>query len=70
MQIETKFNLKDHVFFMENNKIKTGIVLRIEFIAHVDSANVLNYIIYVDKENKSLREEFLFLSKEELFNSL
>ena len=71
MKIETKFNVNDSVFFMDENNIKQSVIKHIEI--HIDDYLVqkICYSVYPRKsDNKNLLEDKLFSTKEELKNSL
>ncbi|ATA69623.1 hypothetical protein [Capnocytophaga sputigena] len=59
MEIKTKFNLGDTVYYIENNKIHQGKVVRI------DTTSVLNHYTYNDgsvKTSQSYIETYKVLS--------
>ena len=83
MEIKTKFNLGDTVYYIENNKIHQGKVVRI------DTTSVLNHYTYTDgsvknsesyietykvsnseKRNQSFERYLLFATQEELLEDL
>ena len=83
MEIKTKFNLGDTVYYIENNKIHQGKVLRI------DTTSVLNHYTYNDgsvktsesyietykvsnseKRKQSFEHYLLFATQEELLEDL
>lgn len=82
MEIETKYNIGDEVWFIEDNKAKSGKVTGLRFsygtgeffgesITHVGKT-CTNYFLRGDFIHSGciLEEKFLFASKEELLNSL
>lgn len=70
MKIETKYNIGDEVWFMENNKPTKGIVVKLDIdIARSGDWYIENYKV----ESHGLRCEVgqsLFPTKEELLKSL
>lgn len=83
MEIKTKFNLGDTVYYIENNKIHQGKVVRI------DTTSVLNHYTYnggsleigesyietykvsnSEKRKQSFERYLLFATKEELLEDL
>ena len=84
MEIKTKFNLGDTVYYIENNKIHQGKVVRI------DTTSVLNHYTYNDgsvgtsqsyietykvlsntyKRKQSFERYLLFATQEELLEDL
>ena len=76
--METKFNLKDKVYFMQNNKVKEGYIKGIHitcsFFNLPEHENIkINDVLYdisCDYITISLRESYLFSTKEELIASL
>lgn len=83
MEIKTKFNLGDTVYYIENNKIHQGKVVRI------DTTNVLNHYTYnggsleigesyietykvsnSEKRKQSFERHLLFATQEELLEDL
>ena len=67
MTIETKFSLKETVFFMEGNSIRSGQVTSI--ILEVNKDKQINRYYNSDSQN-IYYENKLFSSKKELLNSL
>lgn len=82
MEIETKFDIGDRVFYIEKNKVKESIITDIEIIVGLKKEDgMINYdnikafikseIYYVDM-NRDLKyhPRWLFKTKEELLKSL
>ena len=82
MEIETKFDIGDRVFYMEKNKVEESIITDIEIIVGIElehgminydniKASIKREIYYVDM-NRDLKfhPRWLFKTKEELLNSL
>ena len=70
MKIETKYNIGDEVWFMENNRATTGIVVKLD-IDVTKSGDW--YIEHYKVESNGLRchvGQSLFPTKEELLKSL
>ena len=63
-----KFNIGDIVYYMNNNKIKSSTITNISYNAW--NNNNAKILYFLDNYDKVCKEEELFGSKEELFNSL
>ena len=72
MTINTKFDIGDSVFFIEDNKVKKQYVESINIEIVIDSwFNTLRLIRYTLNDGKSpYNEDKLFASKDELLKSL
>lgn len=73
MQIETKYNIGDKVWFMHDNKVKSGTIITIGVFVERDmnSQYVSNSVQYgLDNFDYPYRENHLFPTKEELLKSL
>ena len=72
MNIVTKFDIGDSVFFIEDNKVKTQYVESISIEISIDCwFNTLRLIKYTLDDGKSpSNEDKLFASKDELLKSL
>lgn len=68
MEIKTKFNVGDEVFYMRDNRVQSGEVRGMEVYIHRSEANVIVYVSPGD--SRGYTEDFLFGSKEELLKSL
>lgn len=76
MQIETKANLGDEIFYMSNNKVKSDIVKYIGIdifqtkapLTQEDIAQIK--IEYQTESTDKVPESLAFLTKEDLLNSL
>lgn len=64
MEIVTKFNIGDEIYYMLNNKIDKDIVSNITIIVHGDDSYNIVY------NRPSLEEGRVFASKIELINTL
>jgi hypothetical protein len=82
MTIETKYNIGDEVWFMEDNHSQSGTVTGLRFsygkgevfgkaLSHEEKVQV-NYVLRGDfiHSGDILEEKFLFTTKEELLKSL
>lgn len=69
MKIETRFNVGDAVWFMQNNKPDTSKVIAIKVEANRSITAVHCVIDYYGVE-ESMYEKYLFATKEELIASL
>lgn len=82
MEITSKFNIKDRVFWMENNKVRSAVVKAIQFplVQIIDKKPLIGHCVYFVSNNvKSsivnwngggLREPQIFASKKDLLKSL
>lgn len=78
MQIETKHNIKDSVFFIKHSKVLIGTIYSITIDTITDGNVDIHYeIINKDKEyhtrdsgGRLFKESWLFKTKEELIASL
>ncbi len=83
MNVETKFDIGDRVFYMKNNKVEHNIITDIKIIVGIEleehgminydniKASIKSEIYYVDM-NRDLKfhPSWLFKTKEELLKSL
>lgn len=80
MEIKTKYNINDEVYFIHGNKIRYNKIYRIDITIHEENDKVIPKIKYtIDLGFKTGRvcdtitsreEEELFATKEELFKTL
>ena len=77
MQILTKFNIGDKVWYMWNNKCINFIIIGIKtFMGKYDyedkNSNIVEYNLYKDKHSshRNVKEKELFSTKEELISTL
>lgn len=77
MTIETKYNIGDEVWFMEDNKAYSRVIAAIKVTHYGEKLTVLKYGYYLHPESSDERlywldqhESKLFPTKEELFKSL
>lgn len=71
MIIETKFNVDNYIFIIEEYKIKQGVITCIQ--TQIIKGDIHTYITYSVKTNTGLMflsEDKLFKTKEELIASL
>ena len=70
MKVETKYNANQTVFFMYENKIKSGeiAVINIKVVANDNSINI-TYKIF-NYQNDTFAESKIFSTKEELLDYL
>lgn len=68
MEIKTKFNVGDKVFYMRDNRVQSGEVRGMQVLIHRSEVNIIVYVSSGDP--KGYAEDFLFASKEELLKSL
>lgn len=69
MTIETKYNYNDKVFFLNNNKVVEGIIKKISILTD-NTIEVRYRVSYDSYKFKSLKEEQVFNTKQELLDSL
>ena len=66
MNIETKLNVGDEAFFIEDNKIKSGEVRAVNVNVVENSYGSCDtrttYSIYYEREYKTFDEDYLFIS--------
>jgi len=73
MTIETKFNLKDKVWFIHDGKAKESLVHDIEGRARLDKVNIQYFVnigTEADHKYKIIEEKDCFASREDLIASL
>ncbi|MFJ1492430.1 hypothetical protein [Capnocytophaga canis] len=71
--MKSKFNLGDRVYFLQKNKVTTGVVLEIKIIAReIDlQSTLINYRVGEPHSfAQTAKEEELYTSKEELLNDI
>nr|DAI57527.1 MAG TPA: hypothetical protein [Caudoviricetes sp.] len=70
MKVETKFSTNQKVYFMHENRIKSGeiAVIDIHLVAYDNSINI-TYKIF-NYQNNAFNESELFSNKEELLDYL
>lgn len=68
MEIKTKFNVGDKVFYMRDNRVQSGEVRGMQVLIHRSEADVIVYVSFGDQ--RGYTEDVLFESKEELLKSL
>ena len=71
MEIKTKYNIGDWVWFMHENTVHQGVIKKITVFIEKDGLNIVYTLI---DQNNSLELQFgtpfLFLTKAELLKSL
>lgn len=73
MNISTKYEINDVVFFMSNNAVSTAEIEKINIeIRTIEKVNIINitYLIKIDKAFQTMHESKLFPTKQELLDSL
>lgn len=73
MKIETKLNVSDECYFLNNNKVKTGLVKDIQISVLKEKMYIKYSILFKDcdkEESKIFLEENIFKTKQELLDSL
>jgi hypothetical protein len=73
MKIETKFKVKDLVWFYLNGKVLEAPIYKISIDIYEDKSDII-YIVNIGKDGSSkfeiIKDELTFTTKEELINSL
>lgn len=67
MKTETRFNIGDEVWFMENNLIGRG---EVEYIYTTTSKNGTSVTMNVTHKDKNTDESYFYKSKQELIETL
>lgn len=71
MEIKTKYNIQDEVWYLWENKIATNWISMIEISARYEYGQISKpFIKYTIGTSIGLPEERLFISREELLKSL
>lgn len=72
MEITTKYNLEDTVYFMQDNKLKSAEIVGVNVSIRTGASRYIEYKVYRSNDIRELNinEEDLFTSKEELLKSL
>lgn len=75
MEIKTKYNIGDRVYFMHNNKVDSmrinGIRIRVKSSPNSIHRELITTIVYLIGGSESMYfKKYLFSSKEELISSL
>ena len=74
MKIETKYNINQEVWFIEDNKVKNEEILKLTFTKDGSNESVFYYFkeksMNTSNWERSRKESEVFATKEELINSL
>lgn len=73
MEIKTKYNIGDEVFFMYDNEITTGKIKMVQTVTDLCYNGVctqVEYYIPCGSYTGFFKESFVFKTKQELINSL
>lgn len=78
MDIKTKFNLLDSVYYMSDNKIRKGNIYAIYYKKSYKTKGSKDTVVEITygvsesvyEDYKSINEDMIFSTKEELFNSI
>lgn len=70
MTIETKYNIGDKVWFIEENKPESDVILSIEINVYKGECIIEYYLFANGNYPYGLNESILFPTKEELLKSL
>ena len=72
MDIKTKYDLGQSVFFMKDNKVETSAIkqIRIDVWYNKDNEMRMRIHCYLFSGDQAYEEDNLFLTKEELIESL
>ena len=74
MKIETKFNVGDYCYYMENNNVQRGIIkkieLSIEYNQYLIPIIYTNYIVEKYHSSRCMEESIIHKTLEDLFEYL
>ena len=70
MTIETQYNINSTIYFLYNNKVWEGTIKRISIIVENNSIVITYKVQYNDWKYKSLKENQVYSTKQELLDSL
>lgn len=70
IQIETKFSVGDTVFFIEDEKIKFGVIYKIDVTIDKDGQSIYLYTRDSNNSLSVMRERKAFISREQLIQAL
>lgn len=73
MNIQTKYNYKDTVYYLKDDKIMSGKIASVEFFQFEKEPVLITYGLYPKIEGDDYQEFYeskLFSTKQELINSL
>lgn len=71
MTIQTKYNLEDIVYYLDNMRIHKGTIDQIELTVFTSDYVITSYTLrFEDGMRKTFKERELFLSKEELISAI
>lgn len=71
MEIKTKYNIGDWVWFMHENSVHQGVIKKITI--HIENDKINTFYTLIDQNNSlelQLGTPYLFTTKEELLKSL
>lgn len=70
IQIETRHNIGDVVYFLKSDKIKTGTIYKIDITFEENRMNMYMFVREADGDLSIVYEDKAFPSKEQLIQSL
>ena len=74
MEIKTKFNVFEKVYYMHDNVVKSGEITKINITCSSNTTPLIQYelegSIFYDDKYRIRNEDEVFATKEELLNSL
>lgn len=70
IQIETKFSVGDTVFFIEDEKIKFGVIYKMDVTIDKDGQSIYLYTRDGNNSLSVMRERKAFISREQLIQAL
>jgi hypothetical protein len=70
IQIETRYNIGDVVYFLKDDKIKTGTIYRMDMTFEENKKTLYMFVRDTDDDLSIVYEEKAFPSKEQLIQSL
>lgn len=70
MNIETRYNINNTVYFIHNNKVWEGTIKKITITVEHNSLSITYKVQYSDWKYKSVKESQAYNTKQELLDSL
>ena len=70
IQIETRYNIGDVVYFLKNDKIKTGTIYKMDMTFEENTKTLYMFVRDTDGDLSIVYEDKAFPSKEQLIQSL
>ena len=70
IQIETKFSIGDTIFFIEDDKIKFGVMYKMDITIEEHEHRTYLFVRYENGSTSVVPERRAFISREQLIQSL